>query len=80
MQIGVERDDDASTGTPDAGDQRGALARVVLQAECSEDGILTRQSLEDSRRIVARPVVDEEDLVGPSGGFERLSDLLGQDG
>ena len=71
LEIGVERDDHASSGGAESGGERGRLPRPLGERHDVDLGVIAFQPLEHVERAVGRPIVHGDDLI--AGNPLRLS-------
>jgi len=76
LQVAVHRDDDASTGTDDAGVHRRVLAEIALERHDPYARIRGMQPLEDGEGAVRGAVVDEDQLRGDARRLEGRHDAV----
>ena len=73
LQIGVERHDDVAARGVEAGGHRRRLAEVAREADDAQLRAAGGGRAQKLGRLVAAAVVDEQDLDGVAGRFERAS-------
>jgi hypothetical protein len=76
LQIRVERHDDLAAGTLHAREQRGMLAVVASEPDHPHGRVAGAERAKDLRRVVAAPVVHEDDLVRAADLLERAREPL----
>ena len=62
LAVGVERDDDRGSGSPEAGHHRRRLAEIAGQVDDAQPGLVGCQRVEDVAGLVATAVVDHDQL------------------